>query len=305
MQQPKEERLRHLIQRAFEELQKEQSYRQSIVVAKLATLGCTISTPTFSNLLTGKAVALGTISKTAKAIQQLVGEELGKQWNPDLLAFETFRTENWTPSTVGSQPKPANDPLLAGLIFHPSGRVSIRQKTDFIADARQEVIELGVRLRTFTDYFFSRSEQEYKTHIHTLLKRGVHIKVYLLDPAANEALMYFNDRGKAQKNESAALSEAPKTIAKLREVVAEFRRQQLAGSFDAYLFRHLPYCHFLSVDAALPGGKIMVSPYLYGIRRAECPVLEVDSRLQPALFRKYQDSLAATVRDAYRLDPEA
>ena len=210
-------------------------------------------------------------------------------------AYSPLNTPDWEPYTIPENPSPVPD---QNLVFHIDGRVSIQQKTDFIDSAQKEVIEVGIRLKTFAGYFDSRRDSEYKNHIIALLKRGVSFKAYVLDPASNLALLYFDDRAQAQAAERDAVEESQKVLARLKQLAQEFALERYPGSFEVYLYRHVPYSQFLVVDPNLSGGKMMISHYLYGIRRAECPVLEFTRANQPNLFGKYMTSLRAFIRDA-------
>jgi hypothetical protein len=74
---------------------------------------------------------------------------------------------------------------------------------------------------------------------------------------------------------------------------------QLKGQFDIFLYRHIPCAMYLMVDGPNPEqAKMMVSPYLYGIKRADCPVFEFTRKQQPKLFRTYQESLRLITKEA-------
>jgi hypothetical protein len=189
-------------------------------------------------------------------------------------------------------------------VFHSEGRVPIHYKTNFINSAQSEIIEVGTRLKTFTEYFFSRNEQEYKAHIITLLKKGVNMRFYMLDPDCNEARLYFADRAKVQEDENDSINEMKKILSKIQKIHSEFETEKFKGSFEVYLYKHLPTNHFFVVDGHLSDGKMMTSHYLYGLRRAECPVMEIDKRLQPLLFKKYFKSMLLFTERAKRVIPK-
>lgn len=62
------------------------------------------------------------------------------------------------------------------------GRRKIDEKRDFISSATDEVIEMGIGITTFSDYFVSRSNVEFKEAVIKLLERGVDFKCIMLDP---------------------------------------------------------------------------------------------------------------------------
>ena len=46
----------------------------------------------------------------------------------------------------------------------------------------------------------------------------------------------------------------------------------------------------------------MVSHYMYGVRRADCPVVEFSKQTDYDLYRKYWKSYQALIRDAKAVD---
>lgn len=293
----KEERLKDTIKKGVKLLQEEKSYQQSGLVKKMITLNYTISTSSLSNILNDKRIGLPALQIVSKGILEIIERELGMEYDTDARMYRSSKKPGWEPYIVpekGNQEQQQDTEIA----FHAEGRVSIQYKTNFISSAQKEVIEVGVRLKTFSEYFTSRNEKEYKTHIISLLQKGVNVKGYLLDPEANEARLYFEDRARAQSFESDAISESKKVVERLKSLVKELEQMRLPGSFEIYLYKHIPYNHFLAVDTNTPGGKMMVSHYMYGVRRAECPVWEFTKKSQPALFRKYMESLQQFIKGA-------
>jgi len=70
----------------------------------------------------------------------------------------------------------------AGLTVHAHGRPAPAEKAAFIAQARTEIIEAGVSLRSLTSLFVSRPERDFADPVRQLLRRGVHITYLMTDP---------------------------------------------------------------------------------------------------------------------------
>jgi hypothetical protein len=301
----KEDRLRTIVVLGIDILQEEKDYKQNQIINKLRTLNLLVSAASLSNVLTDKKVGLEVLKKLARGIQDIIQSELG--YTPSDTGFDKDVSTDWKPILVKETnpliPILENDAIWPGFTFHTEGRVSIQHKTDFFLTAQSEIIEVGTRLKTFSEYFFSRNEQEYKAHIVALLKRGVKMRFYMLDPASNEALLYFQDRAKFQEEEKDSINEMKKVLERVKKVHAEFEKEKFIGSFEVYLYKHLPTNHFFVVDGNLPDGKMMVSHYLFGLRRAECPVMEIDKRHQILLYKKYFKSLNLFIADAKRVIP--
>lgn len=292
----KVERFYDIVQKGVELLVEKQEYRQSNLINKLKVLNLAVSPASLSNIVNGKKAGLQILKTTAGGIEAIIRSELGMEYAKDRRVFIPLHDPVWKPYVIPEALLHSKDDT--GLILHLDGRVTIQHKTDFIATAQKEVIEVGVRLKTFADYFISRNEAEYKDYISALLKRGVTFKGYLLDPDSNEASLYFADRARTQESEIDAISEMKKVVEKLKRLVREFEQRKYPGAFEIYLYKHIPYNHFLVVDQHLDGGKMMVSHYIYGVRRAECPVWEFTSSQQPALFKKYATSLEYYLRES-------
>jgi hypothetical protein len=292
----KEEKLRDTVKKGVKLLHDEKTYKQSSLVKKMKTLNYVISAPSLSNIVKDKEVGIFTLQAASKGILEIIDQELGLEYNADTQTFQNNKKAAWEPYII-----PEGDgqgQIEPSVAFHLEGRVSIQHKTDFIASAQKEIIEVGVRLKTFSEYFTSRNEKEYKAHIISLLQKGVAVKCYLLDPDSNEARLYFDDRARAQSSESDAIAETKKVVERLKTLLTEIKQMGLPGAFEIYLYKHIPYNHFLVVDTKLAGGKMMVSHYIYGVRRAECPVWEFTKKEQPNLFKKYAESLQLYLQDA-------
>lgn len=287
---------RWLFQRGVALLEEELHYSQRVIVDKMDMLHCPLSTATMHNMVRDKPVGASTLAKAAKAMRELVQKELGLEYDDKTGQFRPVSNAKWKREIV-----PERAQAQVGIKVHPHGRMSLAQKTQFIADAVEEVVEVGVRLNTFANYFHGQNEQAYKAHIVRLLRNGVNIRGYLLDPECKEAWHYFEDRAKALPSEKDAIGEAKKVVERLQILSKELADLGLQGKFEIYKYRHLPSCLYHVVDPRLETGKMLFSPYLYGIRRANCPVIELTKKEQPAMFRTYLDSLTAITKHAERI----
>ncbi|MCC6458913.1 MAG: hypothetical protein IT260_00480 [Saprospiraceae bacterium] len=296
----KEARFYNIVQKGVALLQDTQSYTQRSVIHKLKMINHAVSASTLSNIVNGKKAGLQMLKMAANGIQKIIFQEMSMEYSWDAQEYIVKKHPNWKPYII---PEEVNSIASSdvGVEIYPDGRVSIQKKTEFISTAQKEVIEVGVRLKTFAGYFDSRKDTEYKDYILSLLKKGVTVKVCMLDPESNLAHLYFDDRAIVQASEKEALSESRKVVTRLKLLLQEMKEYRYPGSFEVYLYRHVPYNHFLVVDPSLEGGKMMISHYIFGVRRAECPVLEFTRSKQKNLFGKYLVSLMAYLKDARSL----
>ncbi len=170
---------------------------------------------------------------------------------------------------------------------HEEGRLSLPEKVAFIEGADTEVIELGIALTTFADYFVSRKPSEFKQPVKQLVAKGVRFKCLALDPNWNAGKLYALDR-----REKAYIQEVHQSIKTLRGIRDEFVREKFRGSFEVYLYSHFPYFHAVAVDGRNEkAGRLTVSNYLYGTARAKCPVLQFSRASNPEMFKTYWGSI--------------
>ena len=297
LRQSKPEILRKRIIMAVTLLMKQEGYGQNTIVAKLQTLGYKIATATMSNLLNDKIVGIATLKKTEEGILTIIRQELGKVYDEAQARFIDIEATDWQPKKIIE--KSTNSSTIT---IYPKGRVLVEKKAAFISVANRQLIEVGIRLNAFTGYIYSNNESVYKTPIRTLLEQGVNIQLYILDPESEAARIYFLDRSQYISTEKDAIEDIRKVIERLKLLVGEFDELNLPGKLDIFLYSHIPVSMMLGVDIDEENGKMMVAPYLYGIRRADCPVMEFSRKEHPELFEKYKKSLLLTIEGAKKID---
>lgn len=291
---------REIIQKGFELLKREKYYDQVTIVRKLKYLSYSVAEATFSNILRGKKVRETTLDLASRGLRELVEAELGLFWNGK--GFVKRENPEWTPLVIKeSTPAELALALKPDFVFHAEGRLAIHKKVAFFESAQREVIEMGVTLNTFSSYFFSRNDREFKIPVERLLEKGVRYKCYLLDPASNEARIYFEDRNREQGDEIRKIETIQESIRRLERIKQEFDEAGHPGTFEIFTYKHIPYNYFMAVDGATPNGKIMASHYLYGIPRAKCPVVEFSKSESHELFRLYWNSLQKLTKGAKSL----
>ncbi|MEM1319423.1 MAG: hypothetical protein AAGG75_04160 [Bacteroidota bacterium] len=293
-----EEFNRALVRDGLQLLKAKKRYRQNNIIAKIKTLGLVISASTLSNIINGKSVAEETIEETAEKIMEIIKQELGMVLEKEAFIFDETDS-GWEASIV---PELFEDHpgliLKPGFSFTAEGRYEPNKKVELFSMAETEVIEFGLTMRTYASHFISKSDQAFRTPITQLLAKGVHIRCYLLDPECNEASMYFDDRAKVLKAEQRGISVIRNSLETLASVSEEFRTEGYPGHFEVYTYRHIPYNHFMSIDASEPTAKMLVSHYVYGKPRGKCPVMEFTQEHSPQLYRLYLDSLKSLTKGA-------
>jgi hypothetical protein len=295
----KEERLYETIQKGVNILRED--YKQITIVRKANVLGGDFNPSTLANILARRNTNVLLLMRVAKFIEEIVWREKGLRYNTDTRQFQWTEGSQWIAEIVPEQQEiKQTDHLESPLVLHADGRPTILQKAAFIRDAQKHIIEFGIRLRTFSEYFISSNEAVYKARLAELLKNGVNMDCYVLRADSHEARVYFEDRAKVMASEKKALEGAIEALENMKALEREFAACGYRGQFRLWQYRHIPYNHFLAVDPEEPHGKIQFSHYLYGIRRSECLVWEIYKAQQPILYEKYWTSLRLSMEGARR-----
>ena len=84
----------------------------------------------------------------------------------------------------------------------------------------------------------------------------------------------------------------------MQKISKEINRPEYKGKFRAYKYRHIPSYHMRIIDGAKPYGKIYVSHYLYGKKRAASPTLEIYRQREFELYQLYWESYKALTDQA-------
>jgi hypothetical protein len=163
--------------------------------------------------------------------------------------------------------------------------------------ATQEVIEFGTGLTTFVSYFDSLGPSEWRNPVVEMLQRGVDIRCFVLDPGSRAAEAYFELRG-----EDAYRDRASAVLSQLLDIRDELNDESDTGQISVSAYDSLPSQYVLAVDLEQERSAIQFSPYLPGLRRAECPVYEASRTGEPDLFGRLQASLESLMNEAVLFD---
>ena len=289
---------RSICQKGMELLSNLKHRSQIEVIQKLSYLGRPFSEATFSNILNNKRVGTRTLESVSEGMQEIIKKELGMEWQEG--QFILIKDENLKIEII---PVDEHRTSNSGLLVHENGRMPITQKVAFFRSAQKEVIELGVTLNKFTSNLYSGGLEESRLPIEKLLEKGVDYKCYIMNPDGNKGKLYFDDRASTNSIELHYAQKIKDNIEKLKTIQSEFSVKNFKGNFEVYTYDHVPYNYFMIVDGGTPICKMLASHYLFGLRRAESPMLQFSRQDQPALYRKYWQSFSALVKNAKRIIP--
>ena len=279
-------------------LTKEKGYSYRSITKKLRYLGFEISPASLSNLINERRVSLFLLERTLEGLQVLVRKELGYEYNNEQEKFIKMTQGTAELITIPTISKETSELIEQAMKFHENGTVPIHEEVDFLRTAKSEIIYLGTTLSNPISYFFSRRETEYKTYVEDLLSRGVDITFYLLDPDSNEARLYFFDIKRYSfpfEDDNVSIKS---NLEKLNTIKREFNNRKFKGKLKILTYKHLPSSYFLVVDGKSENGRLMTSPFLYGISSVNSPVVEVSKSKNLRLFNLYWRSLRSLIENA-------
>lgn len=281
-------------------------YTQKALVSRLKNLGVKISEAHLSNIHSQIVKDKKPEKATEETIVSISPQLLNQLTRAFMIISEvefqkTLDIEAKTLIPIANSNQRQNLSLASALshvALHEDGRLEIVEKVKFLTSAEHEIIEIGVRLNTFSQYFSTRKDGEFKNHIVAQLNRGVNMKYLMMNPDSTLVQLYFEDRAKVLSDEKDAHLDMKKTLKNLKKISGELNRLSNAGKMTIYTYDCLPSNHYLIVDGEHKQGKMLLSPYIYGITRANCPVFELYRQPSPTAFEKYWQSAQYIIQQA-------
>lgn len=270
------------------------AYTQVEILLKCQTLEIRTSESSISNLASGeRPVGSRAMRSLADGIAKILAKE-------QCLVFEEKTQSFIKIAGCTSRPIVTNEVsievsvenLNTGYLIH-EGRVDVPQKVVMYQKAQYEIIEFGLRLRNFTDYFSSKRESAFLDPIRQKLSDGVNFKCYVLNPDGNFAQRYMTDRAMVQPKEKEKLADSPRIIKELATACRQINKEGYIGKLSLFQYDHFPYFHASVIDGDTGNGMMYLSSYLYGVSRANTPVVEIHQKQQKKIFKRYWDSIQA------------
>lgn len=173
-----------------------------------------------------------------------------------------------------------------GLKLYEDGRPTTSEKVDLLLSAKSEVVNLGIAHRSLVGYFEQRPAREYKEYILNLLRKGVVFKYIFLDPDSEIAKLYAQDRGEVE-----LVNRIRTSLESVKSLKSEFDKLGLPGRFDIYIYSSFPYMSATCIDPNEINGRMLISSYLYGIKRAEIPHFDILKTEHEVMFETYLKSI--------------
>lgn len=176
------------------------------------------------------------------------------------------------------------------------GRMPLYEKMALMTSAKNEIIELGVGLTTFSEYFTIRRSKEFKEKIINLMRKGVILRTVTLNPDSQVAKIYVEEN-----NEQVYIDEIKKSIGRLISIKDFFNSNGLGDNFKIYMYENLPRFHATCIDLKTETGMMSISPYLPYFSHAENPVIQFSYHSNKIMFNKYKLSIETILENAIEI----
>ncbi len=169
--------------------------------------------------------------------------------------------------------------------FHliTSGRPTISEKLALISNAKSEIIEIGIGLTSFAQYFTGQKPEEFRDPIRQLVRGGVKLKCFALDPRHEPGRAWLAEQDNPDYPSEAAIARR-----RLEEEGRHYRYEDYRGRLFYHTYRRVPEFWCLGVDIEDPlDGRMFFASYLMGVPRSASPVVQVSRTSNPELYNKY------------------
>jgi class 3 adenylate cyclase len=164
-----------------------------------------------------------------------------------------------------------------------SGRPTLSEKLALITNARSEIIEIGIGLTSFAQYFTGQKPEEFRDPIRELIRSGVNLRCYALAPDYEPGVAWLGEQGNPNYPAEAAIARQ-----RIEEESKVHRVEGHAGRLSYHTYRRVPefWCLGVDVDDNV-SGRMFFASYLMGVPRSESPVVQVSRTARPDLYAKY------------------
>ena len=105
-----------------------------------------------------------------------------------------------------------------------SGRPSISEKIALISNAKSEIIEIGIGLTSFAQYFTGQKPDEFREPIRNLVRGGVNLKCFALDFGHEPGRAWLAEQDNQDYPDEAAIARR-----RIEDEAKEYRYQEYRG----------------------------------------------------------------------------
>jgi len=170
-----------------------------------------------------------------------------------------------------------------------SGRPTISEKIALISNAKSEIIEIGIGLTSFAQYFTGQKPDEFRDPIRELVRGGVNLKCFALDFTHEPGRAWLAEQDNPDYPDEAAIARR-----RIQDEAKRYRYEEYRGRLSYHTYKRVPefWCLGVDVEDQLDG-RMFFAPYLMGVPRSALPVVQVSRTSKPELYEKYLQSVRA------------
>ena len=282
-----------IVDQSLKKLISEDGYSQIEIFQKFQQLEIQVSRASISNFWNKRSVSQTLLRKAANGFKIIMERELCLTYNEDSNQFEKIENCSIQPIIIGKRETTIEIEKQFPTYSIFDGRRDVTDKVEFYQKANFEILEIGIRLKNFRSYFEEKRESAFLDPLRSMLEKGTYFKCYGINPTGNFARRYIEDRAIAQPSEMDLIDDIPRIANELRDLFIQINREGYKGKMELYQYDHFPYYHAMVTDGGTENGNMNIAPYLYGISRANTPVVQVQHRSNRILFKKYWKSIKA------------
>ena len=284
-----------IIKDALNFLIEEKGYTQLQIAQKFQQLEINVSRSSISNLRKNNPeIGLQLIKRASNGLLKIMKRDFCLIFHEATNKFE--KEPDCVPLTIPIENTFLNETEInnPSYIIH-DGRIDVSEKVDLYNYAAFEIIEIGIRLKSFRSYFSSKRESAFLEPIFHKLENGVNFKCYVADANGNFLRRYIEDRTNENQMELDVLKDISEITNELSKLFSSINRDGYKGKMELYHYDHFPYYHASVADGATERGLLYISPYLYGVSRANAPVTQLYRKKNKILYKRYWQSVKAFI----------
>ena len=168
------------------------------------------------------------------------------------------------------------------------GRPSLAEKLALIRNAKSEIVEIGIGLTSFSNYFTGQKPDEFQEPIRRLVRGGVNLQCYAMDLTYEPGLAWLGQQGNDRY-----VAEAEIARDRIETEARHQRAESFRGATTLWEYARIPEFWCLGVDLADPlDGRMFFASYLPGIARSATPVMQLSASSNPDLYAKMLASVS-------------
>lgn len=303
----------NIFQEGFKILTEEKNYSPKLILDKINACDIKLSFASLSNLNTGKRrVGDDALTNAVLGIEKILDKEFGFKYDENEKKFTFAKDENWEPKKIVVSFE--NEEWNKNDIVFNKGRIGFNEKIKLYENAKREIVEIGVRLNTFSNYFSEEGDENFFDPILKLLNRGVDFHCYTLNEKGRYAAPYFHDREKELKGEEDAFKSIPTIRKKLIEIFKELNTKSEKGKMHLYIYNTNPYFHAKVINGNFhprdksskerftEEGIIYITQYLFGIPRSKSPSFTLTKKINKDVYKTYWTSIDKILNHSKKID---